>query len=422
MKIQVSRKIGLQCLVCTFALIAAAPATSFGQLFRRWCEPCVPCPTAPSAGTAGQASGPGVSGSDAGVAAETPSQQAPNNLFAQSDVGAASGPESVAPNMVGDYLGGFFTLQGTLGNQTIALPGGAVPRFKMAENTSPVPMDRAYFNYDYYSGVPLNTKSMSINGITPGFEKTFLGGAMSVELRLPMATTLDNNVYTNDPSATDTGVGQIGNLGVAVKGLLFHSDTVAISGGLTIDCPTAPNMLCFGTNGGSAGGGGEIQLLNQSVHLLPFVGGVWTPSDRLFLIGFLQVDIDANGDTINDVDVDFPGAPITVLQNDGRYYEQSMIYLEGTAGYWVRRNDSDHWINGIALFTELHGNQSLNTSAPLGTAVGTMSGDNISILDLTLGADFQIGEMTTVTAAYCTPVTDQREFNNQFRFLLNRRF
>ena len=50
----------------------------------------------------------------------------------------------------------------------------------------------------------------------------------------------------------------------------------------------------------------RIQLLNQSVHLLPFVGGVWTPSDRLFFIGFMQFDLDANGDPINDVDVAFP--------------------------------------------------------------------------------------------------------------------
>ena len=99
-----------------------------------------------------------------------------------------------------------------------------------------------------------------------------------------------------------------------------------------------------------------------------------------------------------------------------------MMYLEGTAGYWIRRNDSDHFISGIALFTELHGNQSLNTSAVVQTQAGPMSGGNISILDMTLGADFQFGALTTVTAAYCTPLTDQREFNNQFRFLVNRRF
>ena len=36
------------------------------------------------------------------------------------------------------------------------LAGGAIPRFKMAEDTSPLPVDRVYFNYDYYSNVPIN--------------------------------------------------------------------------------------------------------------------------------------------------------------------------------------------------------------------------------------------------------------------------
>ena len=39
--------------------------------------------------------------------------------------------------------------------------------------------------------------------------------------------------------------------------------------------------------------------MNQSVHLLPFVGGIWTPNDRLFCLGFIQFDIDANGDPVN---------------------------------------------------------------------------------------------------------------------------
>ena len=416
-----ARYVRLLSLLCALGLIAAAPATSFGQLFRRWCEPCVPCPTAPSGGTAAGEAGPGVAGSGAGVAAETPQSAgpSPSDLFAQAGAGAASGPESIAPNMVGDYLGGFFTMQtqSSFGGQTqtLVLPGGAVPRYKMAENTSPIPTDRVFFDYDYYSGVPLNTKSMSLNAITPGFEKTFLGGAMSVEVRLPMASTLDNNVFLD--GSTSTGIGQVGNLGVAVKALLFHSDTVAISAGLSIDCPTAPNVLCFPEQGDTDG----IQILSQSVHLLPFVGGIWTPSDRMFLIGFMQVDVDANGSQVNDYDLpssSFGGSVTSV----GRYYEQTMLYLEGTAGYWIRRDDPNKWINGIALFTELHGNQSLNTSRGVETQVGTTSGGNISILDMTLGADFQIGEMTTVTAAYCTPLTDQREFNNQFRLLINRRF
>ncbi len=51
-----------------------------------------------------------------------------------------------------------------------------------------------------------------------------------------------------------------------------------------------------------------------------------------------------------------------------------------------------------------------------------MSGNNISILDMTAGADFQIGPLTTVTTAFCMPLTTQREFNGQFRLLLKRRF
>ena len=145
---------------------------------------------------------------------------------------------------------------------------------------------------------------MSLNAITPGFEKTFLGGAMSVEVRLPMASTLDNNVYLD--GTTSTGVGQIGNLGISIKAVLYRTDTFLFSGGLGIHCPTAPDMLCFGITSGSGGGGGNIQLLNQSVHLLPFFGGVWTPNDRLFVMGFMQFDLDANGDPINNVDVDFP--------------------------------------------------------------------------------------------------------------------
>jgi hypothetical protein len=420
MNISIARNRGVLTILWALGLIAATPGASFAQLFQRWCVPCVPCPTAP----AGEAGAPAVSGSGAqpgAAATETPSAEtaAPSELFAQAGAGAASGPGSIAPNMVGDYLGGFVTMQiGASGGRTtpLPLPGGAIPRFKMAEDTSPMPVDRGYFIYDYYSNVPLNSPSISLNAFTPGFEKTFLDGAMSVEVRLPMATTLDNTIFLN--GSTHTAEGEIGNLGVSVKALLFYSDTVAISGGLGIDCPTARDSLCFLNQDDPAG----IQILNQSVHLLPFFGGIWTPNDRLFCLGFIQMDIDANGDSVNNVFQGSQGNQLTSAGNAGRYYEQTMLYLDGVAGYWVRRNDADRWINGIALFGELHGNQSLNNSPALSTQIGTMTGGNISILDMTVGADLQFGPLTTVTAAYCTPLTAQREFDGQLRLMFNRRF
>ncbi len=105
-------------------------------------------------------------------------------------------------NMVGDYLGGFVTIAtagSRNGTQVCPLPGGAIPRFKMAEDTSPMPTDRGYFIYDYYGGVPYNGvaagNSINLTAFTPGFEKTFLDGAMSVEVRLPMASTLNNTIF-----------------------------------------------------------------------------------------------------------------------------------------------------------------------------------------------------------------------------------
>jgi hypothetical protein len=423
MNVFTARHVGLKTVLLAFGLIAAAPNTTFAQLFKRWCEPCVPCPTAPLTGTATPpgTGGPGTPaqpgtvtqpGDQAGQAPSAPATPSAD-LFAQSGTGFASGPESLAPGMVGDYFGGFVLFQGGSGNTAtrIPLPGGAVPRFKMAENTSPLPTDRVFFNYDYYSNVPINNPPIGVNGFTAGFEKTLFGGVVSFEIRLPMATTLDNNIYLD--GTTSTGVGEIGNLGMAVKALLLQSETYAVSAGLAISAPTAKDIAVFADQESSA----STQILNQSVHLLPFVGGLWTPNERFFAIGYMQLDIDANGDSVNQTSFDDSGNLVTT--NVGRYNEQTMLYLEGAVGYWIRREPpTRRFLNGIALFGELHMNQSLNT-AQLGSLLVS---ENISILDMTAGVDLQFGRLTTVTAAFCTPLSEQREFDGQFRVLLNRRF
>jgi hypothetical protein len=433
MKTLFARNVGLLIAACALWIIGSTPNISFAQIiFRRWCDPCVPCPHAPSTGTAPQPGTPaqGTAGqpdttasggapAPSGAAAEAASSTAPSpsDLFAQSGAGFASGPESYAPNMVGDYLGGLVSVATGSGSFTqVPLPGGAIPRFKMAENTSPLPQDRVYLNYDLYSNVPINNPPISVNALTPGFEKTLFGGVMSVELRLPMATTLDNTIFLD--GSTRTSEGQVGNLGIAVKALLLQSDTFAVSGGLAITCPTARDTLIFGSQGSRT----ALQVLNQSVHLLPFVGGLWTPNDRLFCLGFMQLDADANGDPVNSVAF-IQGQEFT--SSIGRYNEQTMLYLDGAVGYWIRRNDApDRRLNGIAVFGELHGNQSLNTSALNApqSSLPLLAGNSISILDMTVGADFQFGKLTTLTTAYCTPLTAQREFDGQFRFMFNRRF
>ena len=65
---------------------------------------------------------------------------------------------------------------------------------KIAENTSPMPRDRLIFDYGYFDNVPLAPGGVNVNRLTLGFEKTFLDGMMSFELKAPMASTVDSTV------------------------------------------------------------------------------------------------------------------------------------------------------------------------------------------------------------------------------------
>ncbi|MEI8374588.1 MAG: hypothetical protein WCJ35_17320 [Planctomycetota bacterium] len=384
-------------------LLAATPQVSLAQLSRR----CDPCPTTPSTGAAQ----PGT-GAQAG-SGDTSETSPAANLFAQQDVGAAGGGASAAPTMIGDFLGSSGMVL-TLANsptrtRTVAPPGGAVPRFKMAENTSPMPMDRVYFDYGFYHNVQLNDPPSDVNAITSGFEKTFLGGMMSFEMRLPMASTLDSNVYLD--GTTRTHVGEIGDLGMALKCLLIQCDTVTLSGGLAMTVPTAQDSQYFANSFDS---NPQVIIKNRSVHLLPFVGGLWIPNDRWFGIGYFQLDIDSNGDPVD--------ANNTTV---GRYRDATMMYLDLTVGYWAFRGEEHRFLTGLAGVLEVHVNQSLNTASVLEfpSGNGTVgSPSSISIVDMTVGAHAEVGKYTTLTAGYCTPLTNQRQFDGEFRMLMNYRF
>ena len=166
------------------ALTVFISERSFAETACCWWQR-VPCPGStpggaaqPGTGEAGTAQ-PGAATPPGGPAGEEPSSAAaPGDLFAQAGAGAASGPQSAAPFMIGDILGGFAVFTPVEEPAvTVPLPGSAVGRFKMAENTSPMPTDRIYADYDYFHNVPLNNGA-DINSFSPGFEKTFFGGAI----------------------------------------------------------------------------------------------------------------------------------------------------------------------------------------------------------------------------------------------------
>ncbi len=129
---------------------------------------------------------------------------------------------------------------------------------------------------------------MNVHRFTPGFEKTFLDGMVSFEMKIPFAVTLDSNLVQD--GGYDLSHGEFGDVALTVKALLFNSDRLAIAGGLMVSVPTASD-----TNVVLADGTPLVRIENRSTHLAPFLGFLWTPNDRFFVQGFYQVDVEAGG-------------------------------------------------------------------------------------------------------------------------------
>jgi hypothetical protein len=292
--------------------------------------------------------------------------------------------------------------------------GGVVGRTKIAENTSPIPRDRLLFSYSYFDGVPLLPGGVNVNRFTPGFEKTFFDGRTSLELKVPMASTLDSTIV--EGGVTNTSHNELGNMAITFKALLLERETIALSGGLMVVAPTADDTLLVLPDGTPL-----IAVRNRAIHLAPFIGALWTPNDRFFANGFLQWDVGANGNPvwINDQQ----GSGLTEI---GDFNDATFQYLDLGIGSWLYRSNQRHRrITGLAWTAELHWNKSLQSSDVVtadGFRVADRS-DNFDVFNLTVGAHLELHK-TTVTVGYCAPLGGglDREFNGELRLLLNRRF
>ena len=298
-----------------------------------------------------------------------------------------------------------------LGTVTTPGGGGTVGTSKIAENTSPIPRDRVFLNYSDFNGVPLILNGVNVNRVTPGFEKTFFEGMSSIEVRTPFASTLSNDLYVLN--SNDTQSTQFGNLTIYLKQLLYRSDDFAVSGGLGLALPTASNVNVFLNSNQQL-----LSIKNQSVHLLPFLGSVYSPSEQFFVQQFLQFDFDTNGDNVEARNA--TGG----LSSIGRLRDMSYLYYSIGSGYWIYNNpDSDRLFTRIAPIAELHYNKSITSTDTLTSPLVNVgqSGLNQDLLNGTIGLTAMMGQNKTLTLGYVTPLSsiDHRQFNSEFRVIFN---
>lgn len=326
-----------------------------------------------------------------------------------------------APNLIGDFFGGaigsggYIDFDGEILELTVPSPssGGVVGRQKLVENSSPIPRDRVFFNYSLFQNVRFTPSGIDVNRFVPGFEKTFFDQIVSLEVRAPFASTLNSDVVAG-AFFNDTNT-EFGNVTLYGKALLHSSDTIAIGAGLGVALPTADDVNVRFIDGEPL-----IQIQNQAVHLLPYIGGVYAPNDQFYSQFILQFDVDANGNptSIND----FQG----FLAPAGTLNDATWCFASFNMGYWMYRTDPSERLSGISPMVEVHYNKALTTldTVQMGSFQVGQPFTNVEMINAIAGVNLEFFGVSYLTLAYVAPLTtgNDRFFDGEFRALLNRYF
>ncbi len=358
---------------------------------------------------------------------DLPAMPSPANTFATStQFASASEAVGFRDATIGDFFGNTARIAGpsyggTLPENGFNIPiGGGDRRYKIAENVSPIPVNRWFVNYNHFSQPVrnINRSGIDVDRVTLGLEKTFLEGSSSLEVRLPIVGGLDSTQGLNrsgDQTATE-----FGNMNLVFKSILLQNgNQSALTAGLTLNLPTAADgQLLDGT------GSVVATVGNESVHLLPFVAYYRQHSSRTWSTAVMQLDFDVNGTPFY---MDVPG------DNDitfGRYQEQNFLYLDYSLGHWFYEDCCGcGFVRRAAVIGELHYSTTLNdtdtaSSGPSPGDVVTNPFNRIDVLNATAGLRFQLGDNYMLTTAVVAPLKDgeNKLFDSEIAVLLTRRY
>jgi len=323
------------------------------------------------------------------------------------------------PNMLGDLnqCGQIMAI----GNNTVAadLPiAGGGYRLKVAENNKALPMNRSYFMYNHFhNALDVNVlttgaaRSLSVDRFTMGIERTFLNDLWSVDVRMPLVGS-----HQFSSGGLTMANSSAGNLQVTLKRLLAQGEYGAVAAGLAIDTPTGSDVAGqFDST--------SFTMHNQAVHLAPYIGFLHVPDDRFFWQGFLQLDIPTNGNRIDFADTTFPPSSGSF----GTFTEQTLLYADVSAGYWLYRNHHAHVLTGFASVVEFHYTTTLSDAdvIPAATAgptfqFGSLLG-NVDVTNVTVGLHTELFGETTLRVAGVFPLQDgaERPFDSEVVVSLN---
>ncbi|GIW89802.1 MAG: hypothetical protein KatS3mg109_0234 [Pirellulaceae bacterium] len=287
-------------------------------------------------------------------------------------------------------------------------------RSKISENNNPLPTNRVFFMYNHFHNALSvtrfdgSTAKSHFDQYTFGIEKLIFNDTASIEVRMPFNSSFD---FREDSDFISGG--NVGNLSLIYKQLLYWEDTFAIAAGSSFEFPTASDI-----EGQIFGGTTPLEIQNETVRFLPFVGIVSAPGDEFFWQFTAQVDLGSSGN------------PVIINQGEqGRFNDQNLLYLDFSLGHWLLKDEEDLLIHSVATLVELHYVHTMQDAdrvlieSGLPGAVELFGPVNrFDLLNLAAGLNLIIGPVTNLRIAAVAPLrgADDRLFDSEFQVQLNR--
>jgi hypothetical protein len=367
---------------------------------------------------------------------------------------AALAPSRVRLASTPDMFGDFFWRSGTItatdvlattapstivGRVDVPVAGGA-RGLKIGEQNKATPTDRVYYTYNHYhnavrfraagSNPPLGTAfaaatDLSLDQVTLGFEKTWLDGLGSVEVRMPISAGYDFHFGSGDPAGiVAVEGGNAGNLSIIPKVLLYEDEFTDVSLGLGIETPT-------GSDANARVAFTHYRIKNEAVHLHPYFALMGACPDGSFAHGFAQLDIAANGNTVEFFAADRPPAAGVL----GEYNEQTLLHVDFSLGQWLYRDLAAPLVTGVAAVAEWHYITALQDTDVVAAALpsafppgATFDLRNLSnrfdVVNVTAGVHAEFARDTTLRVGGVFPMQggDNRFFDAEILAQFSHRF
>jgi hypothetical protein len=334
------------------------------------------------------------------------------NAFPPQEAGAEAPGGGFAPQMIGDSIGisaaiepprGFMLQSSSsqgFGSRVFTngvLQGPlavSVSGYKITDNESPLPQDRAYLTFNYFTGVDHSTKSPGaaetrIDRETFGYEKAFFDGDLSFGVRVPFI----QEHFGPSTVFTGTDVSDVGDVTLIAKYAFLRDrdNGSTVTGGLALTLPTGPatGLSIAATNPVT----GAITTINYNLNtsvIQPFVG---------YLLNF--------GDA----------------------------YVEGfsSLGFFTNDNISTEWYNDVAVGYHVYrGEGQVRSVVPtvelhLTTPFGHQGSDGFPVAQIdtfitTLGLHTVFRNNSVLTAAVEFPLSGPEPFSTELVLQFNYHF